>query len=524
MSNSHPTYITKNRLGIYCFQYSYRGIPVFQGDSPPKKLFRKSLGTRSKLEAQISARYLWLIMQEIHKKYFSNPKLYGKAMELLSRYEAASLQGWDCVDSFLAELDDGDDKLLDLAIKQIKEDSGHLEAKNNNSYEDLIRYLEGRNLVGMTEAEMENPPISELVGKWLIEKQKSLKAGSLESARGRISLFLKILISILKEDLGIKSVSSSAIREFNEILQNLPARRGAPRLAKMPFNELIKLDVPKISSKTYHYYINTVLEFLGWIESQGYIENSKFKTILQSSKKSIPKRTSNVRAPFTPADLEKIFYSEAYLNGSFKRASDYWVPLIALYTGARLGEICQLMLADIKDVDGCKCFDINEDHVSKSIKSKHGSARTIPIHKALIKLNFLGYVKYMKEMGQERLFPLESRNHFNKFDAIQKRIANQFKSVGMQNNETQSKVFHSFRHTVRTALVDQNIDERTIDAMVGHSSAERSIGSKVYTHSNLMKQKVAAINKLNYSIDVLKIKPWDLNLFKSIEKRKLTAL
>ena len=197
MSNSHPTYITKNRLGIYCFQYSYRGIPVFQGDSPPKKLFRKSLGTRSKLEAQISARYLWLIMQEIHKKYFSNPKLYGKAMELLSRYETASLQGWDCVDSFLAELDDGDDKLLDLAIKQIKEDSGHLEAKNNNSYEDLIRYLEGRNLVGMTEAEMENPPISELVGKWLIEKQKSLKAGSLESARGRISLFLMILRSIL---------------------------------------------------------------------------------------------------------------------------------------------------------------------------------------------------------------------------------------------------------------------------------------------------------------------------------------
>lgn len=523
MSNSHPTYITKNRLGIYCFQYSYRGIPAFQGELPPKKLFRKSLGTRSKLEAQISARYLWLIMQEIHKKYFSNPALYGKAMELLSRYEAAALQGWDCVDNFLAELDEGDDKLLDLAIKQAKEDSGQLETKNNKTYEDLIRYLGVRNQAVVPEVEMENPPISELVDKWILEKQKSLKPGSLESARGRISLFLKILISILKTDSGIKSVGPGAIREFNEILQNLPARRSAPRLVNMSFNDLTKLDAPKISSKTYHYYINTVLEFLGWIESQGYIENSKFKTILQSSKKSIPKRTSNARAPFTAVDLEKIFYSGAYLNGGFKRASDYWVPLIALYTGARLGEICQLMLADIREVDGCKCFDINEDHASKSIKSKSGSARTIPIHKALIKLDFLGYVKHMNDMGQERLFPLELRNHFNKFDAIQKRIANQFKSVGIQNDEGQAKVFHSFRHTVRTALVDQNIDERTIDAMVGHSSTERSIGSKVYTHSNLIKQKIAAINKLNYTLDNSKIKPWDLNLFRSIEKRKLTA-
>lgn len=34
----------------------------------------------------------------------------------------------------------------------------------------------------------------------------------------------------------------------------------------------------------------------------------------------------------------------------------YWIPLIALYTGMRLNEICQLDVADIQIVEGVDLF------------------------------------------------------------------------------------------------------------------------------------------------------------------------
>ena len=524
MSNKSPSYITKNRLGIFCFQYSYAvNIDSTCIPSKNRKLFRKSLRTRDRAVALIAARYLWLAVERIRKKYFSNPKLYGQAMDLLSRYEAASLDGWEAVDQFLSKLDADDDRLLTLGIEQQKEDAG---VGNHGSvkYEDLLSHLnaqiKSKALGGDTDKE--SPIIGALVAKWLESKQRTLKPGSLESARSHIAVFCKGLIELNGGECRVGEITPDLMRQFNDLLQGLPARRSSRKIANMSFLELSRLEGLKISSKTYHYYVNTIIDFLNWMESQGYIENTRFKSILQSSKKSVPKRSSNNRVPFSTEDLTRIFMSNEYLGGKFKRSSDYWVPLIALFTGARLGEICQLSISDIREIDGVLCFDINENEEYKSIKSKQGSARTIPVHKILISLDIKGYIDYLKKLNQNRLFPLERRTALNKFDAIQKRIANRFKTVGILSDQYSTRVFHSFRHTVRTQLVDQNIEERTIDSIVGHSSAERSIGSKVYTHSKLTKQKLVAINRLTYPLDFEKIKPWSSCLFKRVEAPLIT--
>lgn len=519
MSKSGPSYITKNRLGTYYFQYSYIANEEVLGARVIRKLFRRSLKTKSRAEALISARYLWVVMQSIQKKYFSNPKLYGRAMELLSQYEALRLSGWEAVDEFLSKLDEDDDRLLNLGIQEQRDGSSQLSPEQLNAYEVLLSRLEStRGKLSASEvSEADNPLMSALIDKWISEKQKTLKLSSLESSRSHVTLFYKVLVEIHQGDFKVRELTFESIRRFNEILQGLPAYRSSPKFVNMTFSELLQVQSSKISSKTYHYYINTVLDFLGWLESQGYIENTRFKSILQSSKKNVAKKSTISRVPFTEADLKLIFQAPSYMDGKFKRASDYWVPLIALFTGARLGEICQLSISDLKEVDGVLCFDINEDEGDKSIKSRVGSARTIPVHKILLDLDLLGYVKHLKNKNQRKLFPLERRNQFNKFDAIQKRFANQLKAVGATGKDGSSKVFHSFRHTVRTKLVDENIDERTIDSIVGHTSAERSIGSKIYTHSKLTKQKLKAINRLEYSVDLLGIKRWDACLFRGVE-------
>ena len=514
----NPTYITKNRLGIYYFQYSYTRNRVVDGQiKRVKRLFRKSLRTRSQTDALLTSRHLWLIVEMINKKYFKNSENYGRAMQLLAEFEVVEKMGWKEVDDFYAELDDLDMHLLKNGALQKQEDES-LTKNQLKIYQKLIeRFKDNPTSKTSTKINEDSPSLHNLVKAWISEKQKTLKVSSLETAKQHIETFAQILVELKGGDFSVSELNPDLIRKFNTVLENIPARRNAKTLLNKKLIDLAKSNSAKISSKTYHYYINTAIEFLSWLESHDYTDNTKLKTILQSSKKSVPKKSTNIRDQLDESDLRKIFESDKYLKGDFKHASDYWVPLIAIFTGARLGEICQLTVTDIIKENKTYCIDINEDGEGKSIKSKLGSARTIPIHKTLLNLNFIEYVEELKSRNQSKLFPFEKRNALNKFDAIQKRMKTFFTKVGIVSTEKQTKTFHSFRHTVRTRLVDLNVDERTIDSIVGHSSNERSIGSKVYTHSSLMNQKMEAIKKLTYKTNFDRLRNWKNCQFKRME-------
>lgn len=85
----------------------------------------------------------------------------------------------------------------------------------------------------------------------------------------------------------------------------------------------------------------------------------------------------------------------------YLRPHYYWSPLLELYTDARIEELCQLHLNDIRKVDGIWCFDINDNTPDKKLKSP-ASKRLVPIHTRLIELGFLDYKKRVKGT---RLFP-----------------------------------------------------------------------------------------------------------------------
>ena len=83
MTSKAPSYITKNRLGIYYFQYCLPNIFVKNDGKSCKRIFRKSLHTRNRRDALKLSRILWLIMDGLKLKYFSDPESFGKAMKLL---------------------------------------------------------------------------------------------------------------------------------------------------------------------------------------------------------------------------------------------------------------------------------------------------------------------------------------------------------------------------------------------------------------------------------------------------------
>jgi len=493
-----PSYITKNRLGIYYFQYL---IPrdVSYSQNKGKCFFKKSLRTRNRSEALEKSRFLCVLMTSINKKYFKNAELYGKAMELLAQWEQIKEKGFDAADHFLANLENDEVSLLKRAEKQIAEDRGF------NYQESQFKQLK------TAFVDVKNDPfLKELIELWLSEKRKKLKPSSFESDKSKMDMFYTILSELGHSSISIADLNVGILRAYIDTIQNLPAVRNSTSLLNKKFSELAKLDIEKISSKTFKYNLRTVSGFLNWVSYKGYDIDPKLKVILEGSLKDTLKEDRSKRVPFDDDDLKALFLSDEYIKGTFKRSSDYWVPLIALFTGARLGEIAQLTLDDIKKVEEGWVFDINEEGEGKSIKNKSGSKRIIPIHKQLINLNFLEFAEHIKKLKQTKLFFDEQRSVQGKFGQLQKRMSYYIRHISkIESTREKTKVFHSFRHLVRTRLVEEGIDERVIDSIVGHSNRDRSVGSSHYTHSEYVHQKIDAMKKLKYDVDFKKIKRWD---------------
>jgi integrase len=87
----------------------------------------------------------------------------------------------------------------------------------------------------------------------------------------------------------------------------------------------------------------------------------------------------------------------------------YWLFLLALTTGARLEEVGQAAIADVKTRDGIRYIDIddyveNDSEESKSLKTPN-SRRLLPIHDRLMELGFERYLAALNEMGHTQPFP-----------------------------------------------------------------------------------------------------------------------
>ena len=511
---SVPTYIIQNRLGIYYFQYR---IPtrIFNNS---KCLFRKSLRTRHFTEAVSLSKYVWVIMDSLNKKYFSDPVAYGKAMELLMRYERVEQLNWNAVESFLEELDVSDSELLELALKQRKSDSDVIEKTISHIQNAVIQHNNSLSIPDNDVLTKNNLPLSELINKWLHEKKPNLAMSSYQGLESRITIFRDIIYEVSKsQQILIAQLDADLIRQYRHLIENLPARRTGSLYEGKTYAEFAQMKVEKISSQTLIYNLDIAKQFLNWARLTGYQVDERLEGILYVARKNTPKTKSIQRVPFNDNDLIKIFEGENYLVGKISRASDYWVPLIALFTGARLGEICQLTTDDVKNIDGVWCFDINDDGDDGKLIKASGSKRVVPIHSSLIELGLIDYRNAVAKHSFINLFPKEIRSGNGRFSAIQKRLTHHFSKLNFDSKEKESKVFHSFRHLVRTRLVELDVSEGLIDAIVGHSSGDRSIGSKHYTHTQLIQQKNEAISKLHYKIDFGKIKKWQSCRFSKLE-------
>lgn len=203
-----------------------------------------------------------------------------------------------------------------------------------------------------------------------------------------------------------------------------------------------------MSPGTVRVYTHTLSSFFNWAIRKGLL------TVNPATRLAPAKGPAEVsRRPFTIEEMNKIVAGLPEWSKGGK-AGRHWVPLIAILSGMRLGEIVGLTVEEVGARDGVNCFVLRKT-ADKSLKTP-GSERVIPVHPELVRLGLLQRVAKIRQDGGSRLFPdLQGEAQDELSDLFQKRFSYWLKSIlGIKERGVS---FHSFRHGFRDALREAGV-------------------------------------------------------------------
>ena len=201
-------------------------------------------------------------------------------------------------------------------------------------------------------------------------------------------------------------------------------------------------------------WLSRLRSLLAWCADNEVIPDSPASGV----KVDAVKKAERPRVPFAPGDLAKIFATPLFMPdqplGEF-----HWALLIALHQGLRASEIAQLKLDSIRHERNVLVFAIEEE-------TNLSSVRVVPVHSALVTLGLQERVDRLRKGWQDTSLP----EWFSQGQAAKTRASDAERTVNQtfsqfiprKFNRTylpsveitdDRKVFHSFRHTLKTALV-----------------------------------------------------------------------
>lgn len=291
---------------------------------------------------------------------------------------------------------------------------------------------------------------------------------------------LSLLERVLGPTTPIEHITTRQAGQVKELLDSVPVRFNLrPDFDDLGYKDMLalakRLKEPGLTPIRVNGYLDTMRGMFKHEHTYGRVALNPFAGIVAPT----PKNRSQRRG-FTAAELETMF-SLPLFNGvkSLGRPFDpgaclvenwqFWTPLIAFFTGARIGEIAQLTPSDIrKEIDGTWVIDINERD-GKRIKAE-ASKRIIPIHGELIRIGLVQLSERRSRATLGKLLPnVPEPVQGDPGHGLSKWFSGKFlHRVGLKADPGLG--FHSFRHTMKTLLRDARVNEDVQHRLVGHEN------------------------------------------------------
>lgn len=311
---------------------------------------------------------------------------------------------------------------------------------------------------------------------WIAEKSKSAWVAK---TRQEHEVWSKHFLDLVGDRL-IGDYTKADGRAFKLALQKLPPNLSKQAvLAGMSFGEACtraeQLGLAPMSDRNINKIIAFVASFWNWA-AENYDEVkvnplNKLKIRIRSSAR-------DEKAPFSIDQLTKIFSAPIFTGCKSEHhwaqigdivladSGKFWLPLISLFSGARMGEIIQLRTSDVRDVDGIVYFALVDEQEDQRLKTDNAKRR-IPVHPTLIELGLIDLVRRRQKVGEERLLPDlpmgEDGYYSSPYSKFYRRFLEKAKA------KTPKTSFHSFRHNFEDACRDVDMPSEVMNTLQGHS-------------------------------------------------------
>jgi len=326
--------------------------------------------------------------------------------------------------------------------------------------------------------------ISKLTKKYIAEKSKTKEWGA--KNENDINFVLEMLDEYFLPKTANQLTRNDFVKFRDDVLPKLPIRIGQNAFKDKSIKEIIKMkyiltddkeekEILRIGKTTINKHIGRVNQVFAWAADEAGLLEKNFCSKLRYAKPKTAEEKKTAKAMFNTDDLKRWFEISPHFTSELKttlanKPEHVFIPLIALYLGARNAELTQLHYRDIKEIDGIWCITItgfSPDNTERKRVKGENSLRTIPIAKGLIDIGFL---KYVQKQKNKLLFPKIKYSGEDQEPIFTNEINLYIREHIRQANER--KTFMSFRHMVNQNLKNKDVKLYMINDITGHSDRD----------------------------------------------------
>lgn len=352
------------------------------------------------------------------------------------------------------------------------------------------------------------PILSEALASWEggsgVQGSRKPREATANEATSAVKRFTE-----LHGDIRIGEITKKRVQEFAAAISALPARLPK-KLAKLALPDLLREDLSRFPPKAPG-TINKAFQLLAAI-----VEDARKRSELEeatawpnhfpSARIDEDDNEERDREPFSADDLKRIFV-DGPVHGQGKRQeggqgeAQWWLPLLALWTGARLSELGQLRVCDVQTDDNGIAFIRIGTSGGRKVKTRT-SIRKVPVHPELRLMGFLGYVERVKAAAgaEATLWPLLKSAEGRARTAAWSQWWGNYQGRKPISISDPRKVFHSFRHLFKDMCRDAGLSEDVHDALTGHASG-KSVG-RGYGSGHSVARLSAEVSKVKVPVDL----------------------
>nr|WP_240322933.1 tyrosine-type recombinase/integrase [Acetobacter pomorum] len=329
-----------------------------------------------------------------------------------------------------------------------------------------------------------SPRLSVMAEKF-IYSDTTKSPDTLKATRKTIDLFIEAF-----GDKPIRQITGTVAGEFFDLLSSLPATHGKGKTVlplRMVIAQAQEQGQETVSGKTVKNHFSRMSSLWSHLVQRDLVDKNPWAGWDFNITKKI------VRRGWTDGELA-LLANTHWSGTAVSHRTWAGIITIGMFTGMRLGEICNLRRQDIEVIDGVPCFHVRPHHEDNWSPKTTAGTRIIPIHSSLLgmeRLNLLG------NDGEKFLFPdLTVSASGERGDNFARSFSKHKKRIGIPEDVT----FHSFRHTVSTKLRNQeaHIRELWIDTVLGHEASHKSQGTMNYTSGIEVANLKQVIEALTY--------------------------